>query len=205
MSRTKNELRREQIFTVGASLFAERGYDRTSLQEVADRLGITKPAIYYYYRSKEDLLYAITDWVMDRVLSDITEIRNGSPPALEKLRELIRRYIGFFALHPAELTLMSTEVDSLGVVLREKIIARQREYMDHLRAIVSEILAENPGLHLHETSVVFALLGGMNWIFKWYDPAGAISPEALAQDFMKVFTNGLTGGATAAPVAPKGG
>ena len=192
MSR-KKEARREQIFTMGAQLFAEKGYDRASLQELAERLGVTKPAIYYYYRSKEELLYAITTFVMDRVLADITEIRQSALPPLEKLQELIRRYIGFFALHPSELTLMSTEVDSLGSEYREEIIARQREYINQARGIVSDILGGVPGRHMHETSVVFALLGGMNWIFKWYDPQGAIPPQALADDFLKVFSTGLVG------------
>lgn len=190
---TRTDDRKEQIFAAGAALFAEKGYGRTSLQEVADRLGITKPAIYYYYRSKDDLLHAITDFVMDRVLSDITEIRGSGLPPLAKLHELIRRYITFFAAHPAELTIMSTEVDSLKPGPREEIIARQREYTGHARAIVSDILAGKPGRHVNETSVVFALLGGMNWIFKWYDPKGPIPPEALAEDFMKVFTSGLVG------------
>jgi len=190
---SKKEARREQIFSVGAKLFAEKGYARSGLQELAERLGVTKPAIYYYYRSKEELLYAITDWVMDRVLSDIVSIRESEHPPLEKLQELIRRYIVFFASHPAELTIMSTEVDSLGPIFRQKIEDRQREYVDHARGLVADILRVHPARHVHETSVVFALLGGMNWIFKWYDPKGPIPPEALAEDFLKVFSTGLVG------------
>ncbi len=185
--------RRDQIFEAGARLFAEKGYGRTSLQEVADALGVTKPALYYYYRSKEELLFEITSFVMDRVTADLREVSAREVPPLEKLRDLVRRYVLFFASHPHELTIMSTEVDSLGPERRGVILGRQREYLRLVRAIVRDLLVGHPGADLDETSVAFALLGGMNWIFKWYDPAGRVTPEKLAGDFARLFSFGLQG------------
>lgn len=187
------EERRDQIFSEGARLFAERGYGRTSLQEVADALGVTRPALYYYYRSKEDLLFEVTSFVMDRVTADLREVAESGRTPLEKLREFIGRYVRFFVSHPHELTIMSTEVDSLGSARREAILDRQREYLGLVRSIVRDLLAEHPGTRLDETSVAFALLGGMSWIFKWYDPAGRVPPEKLADDFTRLFTYGLQG------------
>lgn len=190
---SQGEDRREQIFEVGARLFADQGYDRTSLEEVASALGVTRPALYYYYRSKEELLYEITSWVMDRVMADLREVAASSAPPLEKLRDLIGRYVRFFASHPHELTLMSTEVASLGDERRRIIVERQRQYLGLVRGIVRDLLAEHPGSPLDETSVAFALLGGMNWIYTWYDPAGRIPPEKLADDFTRLFCFGLQG------------
>jgi TetR/AcrR family transcriptional regulator, cholesterol catabolism regulator len=187
------EDRRDQIFSEGARVFAEKGYGRTSLQEVADALGVTRPALYYYYRSKEDLLFEITSFVMDRVMADLREVAESGRTPLEKLRGLIGRYVRFFASHPHELTIMSTEVDSLGPQRREVILARQREYLRLVRSIVRDLLGEHPGTTLDETSVAFALLGGMNWIFKWYDPGGRVTPEKLADDFTQLFSFGLQG------------
>jgi len=160
---------------------------------VADALGVTKPALYYYYRSKEELLFQITSFVMDRVMADLREVAGAPLSPLEKLRDLIGRYLHFFASHPHELTIMSTEVDSLGPERREVVLGRQREYLRLVRAIVRDLLAEHPGTTLDETSVAFALLGGMNWIFKWYDPAGRVTPEKLADDFTRLFSFGLRG------------
>ena len=185
--------RKEQIFEAGARLFAEKGYERTSLQEVADVLGVTKPALYYYYQSKEELLFEITSFVMDRLVADLREISTGNKTPLEKVRELVRRYIEFFAAHPHDLTVMSTQLDSLGPEHRETAHARQREYLHVVKDIVRELLAEHPGNRLDETSVAFAILGGMNWIFKWYDPAGRIDPDQLAADFIQFFSYGFRG------------
>jgi AcrR family transcriptional regulator len=189
----KRETRKDQIFSVGARLFAEKGYERTSLQEVADLLGVTKPALYYYYDSKEQLLFEIMSFVMDRVLQDAVEISGSSLTPAEKLHEMIRRYVGFFAAHPAELTLMSTAGDSLGADLRAVIVERERQYLQFVRGIVAELLDGHRGKDVHETSAAFALLGGMSWIFKWYDPDGAITPEQLAGDFLKIYSYGLLG------------
>ncbi|MDF1553618.1 MAG: TetR/AcrR family transcriptional regulator [Deferrisomatales bacterium] len=185
--------RRTQIFEAGARLFAQKGYERTSLQEVADVLGVTKPALYYYYRSKETLLFEITSFVMDQVLTDITQVVGSGQPPLDKLRDLIRRYVRFFARHPCELTIMSTQVDSLDSENRQTILDRQRQYLTLVRTIVRELLAHQEDRDLDETAVAFALLGGMNWIFKWYDPTGRISPDRLADEFMDLFSHGLPG------------
>ena len=185
------DARREQIFSVGARLFAEKGYERTSLQEVADLLGVTKPALYYYYPSKEQLLFEIMSFVMDRVLADITEVADSTLSPYDKLRELVGRYVGFFSARPHEHTIMSTEVDSLGPELRGIVLNRQRLYLTFIRRIVSELVP--PESQLDGTSVAFALLGGMNWLFKWYDPAGRITPEKLAEDFVRIYAYGLLG------------
>jgi len=193
MAQSARESRKAQIFEVGARIFAEKGYERATLQEVADALGVTKPALYYYYGSKEDLLFEITSFVMDRVTADLREVAHSGCAPLDKIRDLVRRYVGFFAEHPHELTIMSTEVDSLGPGRREEILDRQREYLRLVRTIVREFLDGHPERGLDETSVAFALLGGMNWIFKWYDPAGRITPERLARDFTDLFSHGLLG------------
>lgn len=185
----RGDTRREQIFTVGARLFAEKGYERTSLQEVADLLGVTKPALYYYYSSKEQLLFEIMSFVMEQVLADISDVAGSDLPPYEKLREYVRRYVGFFAAHPNEHTIMSTEVDSLGPELRDIVQNRQRLYLTQARRIVSELVA--PEKKLDETSVAFALIGGMNWLFKWYDPNGRITPERLVDDFVRIYAHGL--------------
>lgn len=185
------EARREQIFTAGARLFAEKGYERTSLQEVADLLGVTKPALYHYYSSKEQLLFEIMSFVMDRVLADVAEVSESDLPPREKLRKFVRRYVGFFAARPNEHTIMSTAVDSLGPEFRAVVLDRQRLYLNHVRTIASELIA--PGSGLDETSVAFALLGSMNWLFKWYAPEGRITPEKLVEDFVKIYAEGLLG------------
>ncbi|PLX46017.1 MAG: hypothetical protein C0609_01775 [Deltaproteobacteria bacterium] len=183
-----------RIFKEGARLFAEQGYERTSLQELAGALGVTKPALYYYFSSKDELLFGIMTFVMDQVLADVIEVGESSLSPSDKLHDLIRRYISFFAVKPHELTIMSTEVDSLGPEFRETIVARQREYVQLVRGIISGVMAGRRGgkaRSVNETAAVYALLGGMNWIFKWYDPAGPLSPDELARDFMSIFKSGL--------------
>jgi TetR/AcrR family transcriptional regulator, cholesterol catabolism regulator len=189
----KKEARKDQIFSVGARLFAQQGYERTSLQEVAELLGLTKPALYYYYHSKEQLLYEIMSFVMDRVLADVTEVVRLEAPPIEKVRVLISKYVGFFAAHPHELTLMSTAGDSLGPELRQAIVQREREYLGLVKGIVADVLRHYPQAPIDHTAVSFALIGGMSWIFKWYDPQGRMNPEELAELFTRIFSHGLLG------------
>lgn len=188
----RGDARREQIFTVGARLFAQKGYERTSLKEVADLLGLTKPALYYYYASKEELLFEILSFVMERLLNDIREIAGGDGLPADRLAAFIRRYIGFFVAHPNEHALLSVQVDALCPALRDRILENQREYLRHVRVIVGGLLTRGSAAEIDETSATFALLGGMNWIFKWYHPEGRISPEKLAADFLALYADGFT-------------
>jgi len=189
----RSEVRKEQIFRVAMHLFALHGYERTSLQEVATELGVTKPALYYYYPSKEELLFEIMTFAMDRVLADIREVSASPLGPYEKLEAYIRKYVLFFTSHPDAHKIMSSTVDSLGPKYREIILNRQRQYLSHVRAIVSEIMA--PKMGLDATAAGFALLGGMNWLFTWYNPEGPISQEKLVQDFVKMYAYGLFGAA----------
>lgn len=183
--------RREQIFDVGARLFAEKGYERTSLQEVADALGVTKPALYYYYSSKEELLFEVMSFCIDRVTHDLEEISVSPGTPSQRLAEFIQRYVHFFADHPDELTLLSTELDSLTGDLREAIVVKQRRNLAAIRAIVTELLEESGETDLDPTVAAFALLGMMNWIFSWYDPEGAIGPDRLANHFHRIYSRGV--------------
>ena len=201
MATPAREDRREQIFAAGARLFAEKGYERTSLQDVADVLGLTKPAFYYYYRSKEDLLFEILSFSMDRVTEDIEAALAADLPPEERVREWVRRYVGFFATHPHELTLLSTAVDALSPRRREHLRERQRRYLDRARRLVGAV--KDPGAPLDDTVAAFALLGMMNWIYKWYDPAGPVSPEDLAGHFFRIFVHGVGGGQGREPQEPK--
>jgi AcrR family transcriptional regulator len=187
------EERRDQIFAAGARLFAEQGYERTSLQQVADALGITKPALYYYYRSKEDLLFEIMSFCIDHVSQQIAEILACDLAPAERLAELIRRYVRFFADHPHELTILSTTVDSLSDGSRAAIVAKQRTYLESVRTIIDGLLAARPGPLPDRTACAFALLGMMNWIFQWYDPRGSVAPDRLAAQFKELFLHGILG------------
>lgn len=183
----KAEARKEQIFAVGAKLFAEKGYERTTLQEVADRLGVTKPALYYYLDSKQELLYEIMSFVMDSVLEQIIHIVESKKTPLGKLEALITSYIAFFTAHPDALTVMVLREDSLEPELRAKHLIRQKEYANHVKSIMKGVLAERGDTDVDATAATYALLGGMNWIFRWYDPKGRIPPKKLSRDFLKIF------------------
>ncbi len=196
------EDRREQIFSAAARLFAQKGYGRTSLQELAGALGVTKPALYYYYRSKEDLLFEILSFCIDRVTDDIEQVAASDLDPEGRVREWIRRYVRFFADHPHELTLLSTEVDALGPETRRIIVDKQRRYLDRARRLVEDLRAASGAPPLDPTVGAFALLGMMNWIHTWYDPAGAVDPEALADHFFRIFVYGVRGGF---PGRPPGG
>lgn len=105
---------RERIQDAARELFGQKGVQRTSLQDIADRLGITKPALYYHFRSREDLVRSILQPLIDEGERFVTEQENRAPTARATPRELLEGYFDFHYRHRADLMLVVTELTTLA-------------------------------------------------------------------------------------------
>lgn len=190
----KKEDRREQILSAAAKLFSEKGFERSTFTDLAGRIGFTKAALYYYYRSKEQLLFELMQEALDRVASDLKEIVESNASGLDKLKDFLISHVRYFTNHPGENAVLANEIGSLNDEHRQIVTKSEREYVKLVSRIVSEILQQRPSQNMNVIPAVFALLGSLNWLFTWYDPEGRITPEELAEDFLKLYRDGLGGG-----------
>ena len=85
--------RKEQIVAVATRLFSERGYAQTSLDDVAAEIGFTKPAIYYWFKSKDDILFAIHDRIVGEAMARVRAIRKSEGPARQQLRAVLAQHV----------------------------------------------------------------------------------------------------------------
>ena len=105
----------------------------------------------------------------------------------ERLERFIRHHVNFFAGHMSEMKVLSHEADSLAGELLEAVNALKRRYVALLTGLV---VVANQG-EIDANVAAYALFGMMNWIYNWYDPAGSVSPDALAEQFARLFLTGL--------------
>jgi AcrR family transcriptional regulator len=172
----------EQILEEAAQIFKAFGYDGTSLNMVAERLGLTKMGLYYHYKSKQELLYAI----MDRSIQHLEEhalsatVRASSNE--ERLRQMITRHAELITLENqgASSTLVTGEAKTLKPDDQRVIKQRIRNYFEVFRAVIAQLKEEGKvRQEIDPTVATFSLLGMVVWISKWYRHDGRLSAEEI--------------------------
>ncbi|HEX4601687.1 MAG TPA: TetR/AcrR family transcriptional regulator [Gemmatimonadales bacterium] len=183
--------RLDQFLSRAAKVFAEHGYHSTTMRDLARATGMSLAGMYYYVRGKEELLYRIQERCFTRVLAGAERAlaAAGDSEALERLHGFIRHHITFFAAHMAEMKVLSHEAASLTGERQRKVNVIKRRYVDLLEGLLKDVAPEEPAGE--RSSAAYLLFGMMNWIYNWYDPAGALDPGRLAGLIARIFIGGF--------------
>jgi AcrR family transcriptional regulator len=186
---------RQEILRTAARLFQQRGYDATSMNDVAAALKLSKGGLYHHFQSKDEILYEIMNHAMEitqeRVLNPVRAISDPE----ERLRALIRLHIEV-VLSPRdrEITVMLHENHPLPPALRKRINARKKDYIHFLESLMTEV--QNKAQHqtrgkVSPRAAAFALLGMINWIYQWYKPEGELQARNLIPQFTDLIFGGI--------------
>jgi len=180
--RRARDEKREAVLRTAVQLFLEQGYHRATLNEVADRLNITKPALYNYFRSKEDILFEC--WVMgqERVEDRIAEIESAHENGLATLRMLVHAYAATMASDFGA-SLVRFNVADLSEPNQKITLAGKRRIDRAFRNAIKQGIADHSIKPCDVKLTAFAILGALNWIGHWYKPGGELSPDQIADDF----------------------
>jgi TetR/AcrR family transcriptional regulator, cholesterol catabolism regulator len=186
---------RQEILRTAARLFQQRGYDATSMNDVAAALKLSKGGLYHHFQSKDEILFEIMNHAMEitqeRVL---TPVRSIADPE-ERLRALIRLHIEV-VLSPRdrEITVMLHENHPLPPALRKRINARKKEYVHFVESLIAEVQRARRGdSSVSPRAAAFALLGMINWIYQWYKPEGNLQTHNLIPQFTDIVFGGILG------------
>jgi AcrR family transcriptional regulator len=184
--------RHRAVLETAARLICEKGYEAASVQDIADACGLTKAGLYYYIRSKEDLLLEIQNYGMDifeeRVLLPVLAI--ADPVA--RLKACMERNILLVTSGwSKEVTIILHEHETLTGAARTQINARKRRYVHFLESSFAEAMREGRIRPVEPRVAAFAFLGQVLWIYKWYRPDGKISAERLVREMQNLFFGGL--------------
>lgn len=181
---------RAGILTAAADLFRERGYRAATLDDIARRIGVSKPTLYGYFRSKEELLAAIFHRAMSLFERDLAAIRASGEPPVTQLRRLIRFHVGAVIAERSFLAVFFSEEANLPPRLSRAIRRRKARYDRMVRAIVEAGIRQGSVRTANPRLLVFALLGMANWVYQWYDAAGAWDADTIAEGFIALLEPG---------------
>ncbi|MGI8711618.1 MAG: TetR/AcrR family transcriptional regulator [Solirubrobacteraceae bacterium] len=179
----RQEVRRRELLDAAAALYAERGYRATSMNDLAGRVGLSKPALYHYVRSKQDLLVELYEEVLRASTDSVAAIEAATPRAIDALREVIVQRVAYTCEHQPLLRVFFEEEAGLPRSALEDVLRARRRYEDAVIAIALRA-AEDGSLEIAVAPRIYvnALLGAANWVYKWFDPAGRLGPRALGEE-----------------------
>ncbi len=196
--RADTQQKLEHLLSAAAGLIARKGYEQTSIRDVGRETGASLPGMYYYFKSKEDLLFQIQRRTFSSLLdAQQAGVAAGDAPD-RRLRRLIAGHLAFYARHPAEMKVCTFELESVRGEPYREIERIRRQYYRLVAVVVGELTAcegrPDPGgvLVRHRTLFVFGML---NWIFMWYDPARDGAVDRLGEEMASMVLHGFGGGA----------
>lgn len=189
-SRADEQRRRIRAAAVG--VFSRRGYRATSMNDLATAVGLSKPALYHYVRTKQDLLVEIYEEVLDESLRGARAIVADAPTPLDAFRALVVERVAYTCEHQDLLKICFEEESELPAELAEPILERRRSFEAVVLAVVEEHLAATGRvLPMAPKAFVNTCLGAANWVYKWFDPDGPLSPRELGEQVAAVLVPAL--------------
>lgn len=183
--------RRAEICRTAAQIFQERGYDATSVSDIARALGITKAGLYHYFESKEALLFEITAYGLDRVRDDVILQVRGIRDPEERLRQLVIRHANIATHGRGAVAQLVDEVRALPPASRKQVEERMRAYFDLVRDTLRELQAAGRLRRVDPTVATFGLIGTILWLPRWFRQNGRLSQEAVAKEIANIALGGL--------------
>jgi TetR/AcrR family transcriptional regulator, cholesterol catabolism regulator len=184
---------RQEILRTAARLFQQRGYDATSMNDVAAALKLSKGGLYHHFQSKDEILFEIMDHAMEITEERVLKPVRGIADPEDRLRALIRLHIDV-VLSPRdrEITVMLHENHPLPPTLRKRINARKKDYVHFLENLMMEVQkSRRASGRVSPRAAAFALLGMINWIYQWYKPEGDLQAQNLIPQFTDLIFGGI--------------
>ena len=183
--------RAREICLAAAQIFFTKGYNATSLNDIADSLGITKAALYYYVESKQELLYRIIKLGLDDVKGEVLDPARAIEDAEERLRFIISNHARLSAGGNHAVIIISHEVDALNFDQKQEVLHRRRDYFEFIRNTLVELQGQGKLQEIDLTTATFTILGMIIWLARWFSPNGKMSVESVCEDVCEMALRGI--------------
>lgn len=182
----------QEIITVAARLFQEKGYRTTTLEDIAAAVGMLKGSLYYYIRSKEELLYLVVRDPIRQAYNKLEEIVNSDAPVRTKIAQAIANHMTLFHQHYPHIAVYLHDYHHLLEKLQDNVIETPKHYQRLWAILLQQGITSGELRQDLDVKVAgYAILGMCNWVYRWYKPTGKLPAEEVATVFTKLVLEGL--------------
>ncbi|HVS66996.1 MAG TPA: TetR/AcrR family transcriptional regulator [Mycobacteriales bacterium] len=186
------EARRQAIIDTSAKVFAQGGYHGTGIAELCEANDLGKGALYHYIGSKEELLVAITDLVMDEVLAGVDRVAASDGTPAERLRMLGNEYLDILVRYPDHVWVLLHEFPALTGERATEFHKRRHVFESAVETIIRDGVKAGAFRKTQPRLAALAWLGMHNHAYLWLHPGGKWSAGDVAENFADLFLDGIT-------------
>jgi TetR/AcrR family transcriptional regulator, cholesterol catabolism regulator len=195
-----------EILDYATEIFADKGYEGASMRDLSRLSGISLAGLYYYFKSKENLLYIIQHHTFTTIIERLRERLAASNDPEERIRIFVQNHVDYALAKAKAMKVLSHEDDVLKNSYGAELAAIKREYYRICVQLVDDLVVaeelngvgpQGAGRGISTRTAVMTLFGAMNWLYTWHNPR--VDPDAatLAREISDIFLRGIRGAATA--------
>ena len=183
---------RDKVYEIAAEVFHRKGYDNTSMNDIAEAVGLTKAGLYHHVASKENLLSTILEDGMDMTEAFVVRPLENITDPVFRLKKLIELHLKLLLEgRKLAVTGLLHECQSLAAEDRRRINRRKKQYVQVVADVIGDAVDSCGGRSLDPKVAALALLGMLNWTYKWYKPSGSVTPDRVVEEFQNLFIHGI--------------
>lgn len=191
MSKPKTS-KEQDIIAAAARLFKEKGYRATTLEDIAAAVDMLKGSLYYYIRSKEELLYLVVRDPIRQAYRKLEEIVTAEAPVRDKIAQAITNHMTVFHEHYPQIAVYLHDYHHLMEKLEQNVIETPKHYQRLWAMLLEQGIASGEVRDDLDVKVAgYAILGMCNWVYRWYNPKGNLTAEEVANTFTTLVLEGL--------------
>ena len=186
---------RDKVYEIAAEVFHKKGYDKTSMSDIASAVGLTKAGLYHHVSSKAQLLYTILDYGMDMTEAYVVKPLETVTDPVVRLKTMIKLHLQLILEgRKLAVTGLLHECQGLSRRDRNKINRRKKKYVQLVSEMIGDVLKKTRApKEVNPKVAALALLGMLNWTYQWYKPSGSVKPDQVVREFQELFINGVLG------------
>jgi AcrR family transcriptional regulator len=198
----ERRVKREAVLRTAGRLFTEKGFHATSLDEVAERLHVTKPTLYYYVKNKDEILFECVRTSLEMLHAEVDAAGASGGKPLDKLEAAMRSYINIVT-QDFGLCVIRVGEDPLPPENRKKLRGLKAQIDMEFRRVIQEAISDGSIAPCDAKMAAFAIGGALSWIGRWYEVDGPYTPQQIADHFIPLLLHGLVRGGSILPRKPK--
>ena len=186
----QREAKRNAVLQAAAQLFNERGFHATSLDDIAARLNVTKPTLYYYVKNKDEILLQCVGKGLAMMLEGIDASRAAGGKAIDQLMTCMQVYARIVTMDFG-MCLIRVGDEQVPPESRKELRRLKSAIDQEFRRLVAEGVAEGSLQPCDPKMTAFVIAGALSWIGRWYQPGGEYTPEQVAQQCIATLCEGV--------------
>jgi AcrR family transcriptional regulator len=190
---TRFDRRLAEILAHATEVFCKKGYEGASMRDLSRASGMSLAGLYYYFESKERLLFLIQKHTFATVVQRLKTRLNDVTDPEQRIRILIANHLEYFLANPASMKVLSHEAEALKNGFASEVAAIKREYYRICVGLLDELKSARK-LEFPTRIAVLSLFGMMNWIYTWHNSRVDADSEAIAREMGDIFLRGVMNG-----------